>query len=77
MTQLLYRHPRRLYNLTRMQPKVFLKLLKWLQINSGLRDTRLLSAAEKLLIFLLVFSSNQSYQVVCKLTQYSLAIIKQ
>jgi len=60
-----------------MRPEVFLKLLKWLQINGGLHDTRLLSAAEKLLIFLLVFSSNQLYRVVCELTQHSLTTIKQ
>jgi len=77
MTQLLYGFPRRLYNLIRMRPEVFLKLLKWLQINGGLRDTRLLSVAEKLHIFLLVFSSNQSYRVVCELTQHLLTTIKQ
>lgn len=46
-----------------MRPEVFLKLLKWLRINGGLRNIRLLSAVEKLLILLLVFSSNQLYWV--------------
>ena len=57
-TQLLYGHPQRLYNLTRMRPDVFRKLLEWLQLYGGLRDTKLLSAVEKLLIFMLVFSNN-------------------
>ena len=76
-TQLLYGHPQRLYNLTRMRPDVFRKLLEWLQLYGGLRDTKLLSAAEKLLIFMLVFSNNQSYRLVCEETQHALSTIKE
>jgi len=77
MTQLLYGHPQRLYNLTRMRPEVFRKLLEWLQINGGLKDTKLLSAAEKLLIFLLIFSNNQSYRLVCEETQHAISTVKE
>ena len=74
---MLYGHPQRLYNLTRMQPEVFRKLLKWLQINGDLKDTKLLSAAEKLLIFLLIFSNNQLYRLVYKETQHAILIVKE
>jgi hypothetical protein len=60
-----------------MRPEVFKKLLEWLQIHGGLRDSKLLSAAEKLLIFMLIFSNNQSYRLVCEETQHSLSTIKE
>ena len=55
-TQLLYGHEARLLSVTRMRPDVFNKLLNWLQEYGGLKDTKLLSAAEKLVIFLMIFS---------------------
>src|SRR6266571_3100939 len=60
-SQLLYGHEQRLVNLTRMRPEVFRKLLDWLQLYGDLKDTKLLSAAEKLLIFLIIFSNNSLY----------------
>ena len=62
--------------MTRMRPDVFRKLLEWLQLYGGLRDTKLLSAVEKLLIFMLVFSNNQLYKQVYKETQHALSTIK-
>ena len=73
---MLYSHPQRLYNLTRMRPDVFGKLLKWLQLYGGLCNIKLLLTAEKLLIFMLVFSNNQLYKQVYKETQHALSTIK-
>ena len=63
--------------MTWMRLEVFRKLLEWLQINGGVRDIRLLSAAKKLLIFMLIFGQNQSYRLVCEETQYLLSTIKE
>ena len=65
---MLYGHPQRLYNLTRIRPEVFRKLLEWLQINGDLKDTKLLLAAEKLIIFLIIFSNNSLYRLLSKVT---------
>ena len=53
-TQLLYGHEARLLSVTRMKPGVFKKLLNWLQEHGDFKDTKLLSAAEKLVIFLMI-----------------------
>src|SRR6266571_7657479 len=76
-TQLLYGHEQRLVNITRMKPEVFRKLLDWLQLHGDLKDTKLLSAAEKLIIFLMIFSNNSSYRLLSEVTQYSSATIHQ
>jgi hypothetical protein len=76
-TQLLYGHEARLLSVTRMKPEVFKKLLNWLQEHGGLKDTKLLSAAEKLVIFLMIFSNNTSYKLLSEITQHSSATIHQ
>jgi len=68
MAQLLYGHEQRLLNITCMRPKVFRKLLDWLQLYSDLKDTKLLLAAKKLLIFLMIFSNNSLYRLLSKVT---------
>ena len=75
--QLLYGHKQRLVNMTCIRPKVFRKLLKWLQLYGDLKDTKLLSAAEKLLIFLIIFSNNSSYRLLSEVTQHSSTTIHQ
>jgi hypothetical protein len=39
-----------------MRPELFRKLLDWLQLHGDLKDTKLLSPAEKLIIFLMLFN---------------------
>lgn len=56
---------------------MFRKLLKQLQLYSGLYNTKLLLTVQKLLIFMLVFSNNQLYRLVCKEMQYALLTIKE
>jgi len=75
MAQLLYGHEARLLSVTRMRLDVFNKLLNWLQEHGGLKDTKLLSAAEKLVIFLMIFSNNASYKLLSEVTQHSSATI--
>ena len=67
-TQLLHGHEERLRNVTRMRPEVFKKLLNWIQEYGDLKDLKILSAVEKLLIFLFIFSSNASYRMAYELT---------
>jgi hypothetical protein len=74
-TQLLHGHEERLGNVTRMRPEVFRKLLDWMQEYGDLKDSKLLSAVEKLLIFLFIFSSNASYRMACELTQHASSTI--
>lgn len=74
-TQLLHGHEERLRNVTRMKPEVFRKLLDWMQEYGDLKDSKRLSAAEKLLIFLFLFSSNASYRMACELTQHASSTI--
>jgi len=45
---------------------MFNKLLNWLQEHGGLKNTKLLLAAEKLVIFLIIFSNNASYKLLSK-----------
>ena len=74
---MLYGHEQRLINVTRMRPEVFRNLLDWLQLYGDLKDTKLLSAAEKLIIFLMIFSNNSSYRLLSEVTQHSSATIHQ
>jgi len=68
MTQLLYGYKQRLVNITHIRPKVFRKLLNWLQLYSDLKDIKFLLAAEKLIIFLMLFSNNSLYKLLSKVT---------
>ena len=61
---MLYGHKARLLNITWMRPDVFKKLLNWLQVHGGLKDIKLLSAAEKLVIFPMIFSNNALYKLL-------------
>jgi phosphoserine aminotransferase len=72
---LLYGHKAQLLNVTQMRPDVFNKLFNWLQEYGGLKDIKLLSAAKKLVIFLIIFSNNALYKLLSKITQHSSAII--
>ena len=74
---MLYGHKARLLSVTRMKLEVFKKLLNWLQEHGGLKDTKLLSAAEKLVILLIIFSNNTSYKLLSEITQHSSATIHQ
>ena len=51
-----------------MRLEVFRKLLDWMQEYGNLKDLKLLLAAEKLFIFLFIFSSNASYRMAYELT---------
>ena len=64
---MLYSYKAQLLSVTRMKPKVFKKLLNWLQEHSGLKNMKLLSAAKKLVIFLIIFSNNTSYRLLSKI----------
>jgi len=66
--QLLYSHKARLLSVTWMKPEVFKKLLNWLQEHGGLKDTKLLLAAKKLVIFLIIFSNNILYRLLSEIT---------
>jgi hypothetical protein len=74
-TQFLYGHEARLLSVTRMKPEVFKKLLNLLQEHGDFKDTKLLSAAEKLVIFLMIFSNNTSYKLLSEIIQHSSATI--
>ena len=47
---------------------MFKKLLDWLQLYSDLKDIKLLLIAEKLLIFLIIFSNNSLYRLLSEVT---------
>jgi len=66
--QLLYSHKAQLLSVTQIKPKVFKKLLNWLQEYGGLKDIKLLSAAKKLIIFLIIFSNNTLYRLLSEIT---------
>ena len=72
---MLYSYKARLLNITRIRLDIFNKLLNWLQEHGGLKDTKLLLAAKKLVIFLIIFSNNALYKLLSKVTQHLLAII--
>ena len=43
---------------------MFNKLLNWLQEYGGLKDMKFLSAAKKLIIFLMIFCNNALYKLL-------------
>ena len=53
-----------LLNIAWMRPDMFNKLLDWLYEHGGLKDTKLLSMAKKLVIFLIIFCDNALYPSV-------------
>ena len=73
--QLMHGHEKRMHNMVRMRPAVFVKLANELRDGGFVQDSNLLGVEEKLLIFLLVFAANDSYRKVGEETQHSLATI--
>ena len=61
--------------MVRIRPAVFVKLANERRDGGFVQDSNLLSIKEKLLIFLLVFTANDSYCKVGEETQHSLATI--
>jgi hypothetical protein len=74
-TSLMNGHPARLKNLTRMSLEVFEALLNWLVANTSLKDSKLLSASEKLLIFMLICCQNQSWRNTAEDVQHPTSTI--
>ena len=69
--QLLYGHPVRLQNLTRLKRDTFLALLDWLLVHTDLKDSREVSAAQKLVIFLYICSQGVKFRIAAETLQHS------
>jgi hypothetical protein len=68
---LLTGNPQRIQNLTRLKRETFKALLQWLIEHTGLKDSREVSAAEKLIIFLLISSHGANFRMASKTLQRS------
>ena len=64
-------HSTRIYNITRMKREAFLDMLDWLLLNTNLRSSRGVSAAEKVLIFLFISSHGIKFRVAAETFQHS------
>jgi DDE superfamily endonuclease len=69
--QLLTGHAQRIFNMTRLKREVFLELLEWLCQNSKLKDSRCVSAAEKLIIFLYICAHGVKFRIAAEEVQHS------
>jgi DDE superfamily endonuclease len=69
--QLLAGRPERIPDMTRLKSEVFLELLRWLSENSKLKDTRQVSSAEKLMIFLYICAHGVKFRVAAEALQHS------
>lgn len=69
--QLLTGHADRIFNMTRLKREVFLELLEWLCQNSNLKDSRCVSAAEKLFIFLYICAHGVKFRIAAEEVQHS------
>lgn len=68
---LLTGHPQRIQNLTRLKRETFKALLQWLLEHTDLKDSREVSAAEKLIIFLLISSHGANFRLASESLQRS------
>ena len=69
--QLFYRHPTRIQNLTRLKRDTFFALLDWLLVHTDLKDSRDVSAAEKLIAFLHICSQGIKFRIAAETLQHS------
>jgi DDE superfamily endonuclease len=69
--QLLHGHPERIKNFTRLKRHTFFALLEWLLANTNLKDSREVSAAEKLIIFLHICSQGIKFRIAAESLQHS------
>jgi hypothetical protein len=69
--QLLTGHPERIRNMTRLTKEAFLELLRWLRENTRLRDSRQVSSAEKLLVFLHICAHGVKFRIAAETLQHS------
>jgi DDE superfamily endonuclease len=70
-TQLLTGPPERIRDMTRLEREVFLELLRWLCENSKLKDSRQVSSAEKLIIFLYICAQGVKFRLAAETLQHS------
>lgn len=68
-------HVSRIHENLRMDRDTFLKLSKWLQDRRGLRNSRRISARQKLAIFLMITGQGMSQSGAVEHFQHSLQII--
>ena len=61
----------RLFNATRIRRRLFQQLLIWLQVEAGLKDGKLISAEQKLLIFLMIVAQGLTFRKVAEDFQHS------
>jgi DDE superfamily endonuclease len=69
--QLLNGHPERIRNMTRLKKEVFLELLNWLCQKGNLKDSRQVSSAEKLILFLYICAHGIKFRIAAETMQHS------
>jgi DDE superfamily endonuclease len=69
--QLLTGHPGRIRDMTRLNRGAFRRLLKWLCENTNLKDSRQVSSAEKLIIFLYICAHCVKFRMAAETLQHS------
>lgn len=69
--QLLSGHPGRIRDMTRLKKEVFLELLNWLCEKANLKDSRNVSSAEKLILFLYICAHGVKFRVAAETMQHS------
>jgi len=65
----------RIQDITRFPKEAFICLLDWLKGHTELEDSNLLSAEEKLLIFLFIVAHGAKFRAVAELFQHSMDTI--
>jgi hypothetical protein len=65
----------RIFNATRLNHAQFTALLEWLHTNTSFADSKHVSAAEKLIIFLYICAHNTSFRGVQELVHHSISTI--
>lgn len=73
--ELLSGHPGRIFDMTRLRREVFLELLNWLCQNTELKDSRHVSAAEKLVTFLFICAHAIKFRIAAETFQHSIRTI--
>ncbi|OXV10352.1 hypothetical protein Egran_01887 [Elaphomyces granulatus] len=72
MAQLLEGHEQRIKDMTRFPQEAFLDLLNWLKGHTDLDDSNLVSAEEKLFMFLYIVAHGTKFRVIAELFQHSM-----
>ncbi|KAN0068257.1 hypothetical protein V8E54_009217, partial [Elaphomyces granulatus] len=70
--QLLEGHEQRIKDMTRFPQDAFLDLLNWLKGHTNLDDSNLVSAEEKLFMFLYIVAHGTKFRVIAELFQHSM-----